>query len=176
MKAIGRAVLILGLGTGVAACDGEGPTGPEDFSEPGLVPEPAASVVQGPRPFQGHMEGVVVAGAPCSVDPPGISLTAIASGTATHLGAATVLQTSCVVVSVPTLLGPSYISFTSAKGDRLDGVLTDLTFTPVGFDMDFAVMGGTGRFDRAGGTFTADVTQSGLVGPSSVDLHGWIEY
>jgi hypothetical protein len=170
----------LGLATALAACltacDGPGATAPADapLRADGLV---LGSRVQGPRPLQGSLAGASVAGDPCSADPPGIIVTATARGVVTHLGATTLVLLTCVSVPDFYPLGPSTIYLTAANGDRIEGTVPPaISPTPVGFDFETEITGGTGRFARAGGHYTAHVVQAAPPEPFTLTLEGWIEY
>jgi hypothetical protein len=165
------------LAAGLAACEGTRPTAPSDTVAAGVDIGTLASRVQGPRPLKGSLSGAGgVPGGPCSVEPPGIMITATAQGQVTHLGATTLVLTACVSPEfLP--IGPFTVSLTAANGDRLDGMLTgDLVLTPIGFDMEIAITGGTGRFAYAAGQYTVHVEQSAPLQPFSATLEGWVEY
>lgn len=169
----------------LTGCDGYGPTAPAGPEPAGV--ESVAGVsgiqagalgarVQGPRPLRGSLDGAAVPGEPCSVNPPGLLITATAQGVVSHLGNTTLTQTACVSVSDFLPIGPSTAFLTAANGDRLDGTVIDVAFGPGGFDMQITIAGGTGRFARAGSEYDMHVVQSAPLQPFTGTLAGWVEY
>jgi len=161
----------------LTACYGVGPTAPAEgaFSESdvGIL----ADRIQGPRPLIGSLAGASVAGDPCSAEPPGIMVTATAEGVVSHLGATTLVLLTCVSVPDFFPLGPSTIYLTAANGDRLDGTVPPvLVPTPVGFNFETEITGGTGRFAQAAGQYTSYVVTPSPAEPFTLTLEGWVEY
>lgn len=182
MDGIGRATGIAvatALAPWLTTCGEGGPTGPSDVEAvriAGIAEATPAGVVRGPRPLRGSLNGIAEAGDPCSVDPPGITITATGEGVISHLGTTTLVQTACVSVAEFLPLGPSVATLTAANGDRLDGLVTGLTFGATGFVMEITVSGGTGRFTQAEGEYDVDVVQSAPLQPFVATLSGWLAY
>lgn len=169
--------LVPALAVCLAACDGSRVTAPADTAIRSVDTDVHAARVQGPRPLRGSLAGTSVTGDPCSVEPPGVTVIATADGVVTHLGATTLVLITCVSVPDFYPLAPSTIYLTAGNGDRLDGAVPPvLVPTPVGFDFETEITGGTGRFADAGGHYTAHVMQSAPPEPFTLTLEGWVEY
>lgn len=151
--------------------DVTGIRGPETPQTPESVARNATA-----RPLRGRIEGAAVAGAPCSIDPAGVMITATGEGWISHFGTTTLLQTACVAVADFTPIGPSGASLTAANGDRLDGALVGLTGRPDGFEMQVVITGGTGRFAHATGAYSVEVVQAAPLQPFSASINGFVRY
>ena len=176
MTRIARLALAVVLTAPLTACDGDGPAAPRDPGVAGGEPGALASRIQGPRPLRGSLNGTSEPGDPCSVDPPGILVTATGRGIVSHFGATTLVLTSCVSALDFLPLGPTTVLLTAANGDRLDGTVTAVMFGSDGFDLEIAITGGSGRLVQARGEYTVEVVQSAPLQPWSATLEGWIEY
>ena len=111
-----------------------------------------------PVPFKGRSSGTVTA---VGCDPPaaGIACTHVeGGGEATHLGHFTLTAEAVVYVSLPGAPAAGSWTLTAANGDQLS-----VTFVATGIDSthgrgDFTIVGGTGRFQGATGSYTQLIT------------------
>ena len=114
-----------------------------------VSPTPAAATV----PFKGTLEGSQTT---TLLEPPLAFSVVSATGTATHLGRFTVEIPH--TVNFATRTGEGTYTLTAAPGDTLTARFTGTadTSTPIFAIVEHAtITGGTGRFARAAGTFTA---------------------
>ena len=153
MRPIVTRPIILAVSALAAACSDQGPT--SLTSPPGAVPVPARAKSQlgAPVPFRGSYtaadRGVVA--------PPNLLLQGTGEGNATHLGRFTF--TSSDVVDLMTATGTGTVTFTAANGDQLFTTTAggEDGFTPPNVShvtVIATIVGGTGRFAVATGTFT----------------------
>lgn len=108
----------------------------------------------GERPFKvKKLEGTYALGgnATCA------TLTAIGEGTVSHLGKSAILEEWCFNPLVENDLGTRTITFTAANGDELYGDIKTIEWEGLTFMEEVQIMGGTGRFENATGTFTETV-------------------
>jgi hypothetical protein len=138
---------------------------------------PVAARSDTERPFKGTAAGygMVQPDGSCPVLPDGAKLRSVfaATGQATHLGKFELDYYNC------TPLG-SYIegvemTFLAANGDKIFATYEAYDVPPAGLDptlleitYDFAIIGGTGRFDGAtgGGQMMAAIEFQGILGPN----------
>jgi len=126
----------------------------------------APAMAAGPQvPFKGKSSGVVVTTGfenPCvSVNlhgNPCVTTHVVGEGGATHLGHFTLTAEAVVDVSLPGAPAAGSWTLTAANGDQLF-----VTFVAIGIDAthghgDFTIVGGTGRFQGASGSYTQLIT------------------
>jgi hypothetical protein len=129
------------------------------------IPAPAAVTVPITVKYAGTFEVTPEDPSPCE----GVLLTDTLTGTGSHLGLFTATYPHCVNFAAGTFSGTA--TFTASNGDRLfvllGGAADDLTCLATGLcDVSFTgtIIGGTGRFEGAGGTLagtgTADLNAS----------------
>jgi hypothetical protein len=124
-------------------------------------------------PFKGRFAGdVTVTGAP-----PILSADVEGGGTATHLGRITVDIPHCVDVRTRTAAG--YYEFTAANGDTVYAKFTG-TATPTAtpgvlyIEETATILGGTGRFAGATGSFTSERLYDTVAGTTIGSFKGTI--
>jgi hypothetical protein len=154
------------------ACDGSRvPTAPVQSGEEVVGRSSAARLV----PFKGTFSaiGTAAPGDRC----PALTVHIEGTGTATHLGSLTTVQSHCV--EPPSLAFTNgEFTLTAANGDQLFGTYEGefLPLEPPVFTLDgrFTFTGGTGRFDGATGGGDASGTQDLATGAATVVLEGSI--
>ena len=110
-------------------------------------------------------------------NPPSMSVTAIGSGSASHLGQYKISYE--VEVNLETLAGVGSAQLVAANGDVLYANLLGQA-TPTGttdvFNVveEFTITGGTGRFANASGSFTLDRVVNITTGVTSGTMNGTI--
>ena len=127
-----------------------------------------------PVPFKGSLEGVV---SHTPVDAQTDSVLVEATGAATLLGQFAVSVPH--LVDLPTRTAAGYYEFTAANGDKVyaefTGVAT-LTATPgvLAIRETATIIGGTGRFAGASGSFTAERLYDRVAGTTVGSFDGTI--
>jgi hypothetical protein len=106
-------------------------------------------------PFKGRSSGVVTV---TDVSYPFVTTHVVGEGEATHLGHFTLTAEAVVDVSLPGAPAAGSWTLTAANGDQLF-----VTFVAIGIDPthghgDFTIVGGTGRFQGATGSYTQLIT------------------
>lgn len=126
-------------------------------------------------PFQGSLSGTV---AVTPLEPPIASVVIEGSGVATLLGRYTVEMPHLVDQATRTGTG-TYI-FTAANGDTLtadfSGQATLVAPGVLTVAESAVITGGTGRFEGATGSFTADRTFFAATLTTTGTFHGWISH
>jgi hypothetical protein len=142
--------IILAVCVFAAACSGQDLGSPASPTTALVAPGQTAAQSGTQVPFRGSLttfENVVI-------DPPNLLSDGTAQGIATHIGRFTA---TFAVVVVPPGTGTGTITFTAANGDQLSA-----TFTGQGVEIEpgvagltevATIVGGTGRFAPATGTF-----------------------
>ena len=99
-----------------------------------------------------------------SIDCGAFNLSAEGEGIVSHLGPSTILEEWCWDPTMPIVVGERYNTFTAANGDELWGEIQSIEYPePGNSDLFVEVVnfiGGTGRFEDAGGTITQTVVTS----------------
>ena len=143
----------------------------------------SAAAANHARPFLGITIGQDSAGAPLC---PGASLQYLSSGTGqvAHLGRVTFEVSHCTwfdPVSMSGTFGPGTITFTAANGDRL--ILADsgkFAFNADAslsiIDLHWSAIGGTGRFESAGGAGGGAGFSDLIGGTTTMAFWGSISY
>ena len=85
------------------------------------------------------------------------TLDANGEGILKYLGRYTLLEEWCFDPSVENDLGTRTITFTAANGNELHGDIKTIEWKGLTFMEEVQIMGGTGRFENATGTFTETV-------------------
>jgi hypothetical protein len=159
--------LLLAIGVLSAGCS-QLPTSPTAPSGAAMADEATAAKGGSDLPFRGSFEGTEND----QVVPPNLLVNGTATGTATHLGRYE--ATFSVVVTLATSSSTGSITLVAANGDELAGTLTGqgTTIAPnvAHIIENVSIIGGTGRFAGATGTFTIDRTLDQLTGLSSGSL------
>ena len=145
--------ILMGACTLTAACGGEGVQSPTS-------PPKAISVLtraQGKSDAQFPFRGSFTLRSNGVVTPPTLQVTGSGEGTATALGRFSLATTT--VVDLATSQGTGTFTFTAANGDQLFTTTTggESAFVPpnISYVTQVAtIVGGTGRFAGASGTFT----------------------
>jgi len=106
-------------------------------------------------PFKGRSSGVVTV---TNIAYPFVTTRVVGEGEATHLGHFTLTAEAVVDVSLPGAPAAGSWTLIAANGDQLS-----VTFVAIGIDPthghgDFTVVGGTGRFQGATGSYTQLIT------------------
>jgi hypothetical protein len=114
-------------------------------------------------PFKGHSSGTVTV---TDVSYPLVTTHVVGEGEATHLGHFTLTAEAVVDVSLPGGPAAGSWTLTAANGDQLF-----VTFVATGIDPthghgDFTIVGGTGRFQGATGSYTQLITFASPPGSS----------
>ena len=123
-------------------------------TSPTAVPGGSLSLSAQPTPFKGQLEGTATV---TPLTPPMASVVITASGNATKLGEFT-LQVPHLV-NFATRIGIGTYTFTAANGDTLTANFTgQAQGTPPNLSIveHATITGGTGRFEGATGSFTAE--------------------
>jgi hypothetical protein len=164
-------LMILGVCLFAAACGGRqalnSPTSPTGTTTVAPVQAPAvrsAAPMQALRmpslPFRGSFKGEITGTLNCppTCPPTIVTVTATLAGTATHLGQFTATRVDVADLGGTTATGT--FNLTAANGDQLFSTTSGgLEGPPHQIVMTATIVGGTGRFVHAGGTFTARLTQ-----------------
>jgi hypothetical protein len=135
----------------------------------------AGAVAAGEQvPFKGSLSGNVTH---TPVDARTDSVLIDASGTATHLGQFEVLVPH--LVDLPTRTGAGYYEFTAANGDTVYAEFTglaSLTATPgvIYIEETATIVGGTGRFAGATGSFVVERLYDRIAGTTFGSFEGTI--
>ncbi|MEO8259993.1 MAG: hypothetical protein ABI868_21790 [Acidobacteriota bacterium] len=164
--------IILGVCLCTAACGGQGlnsPTSPTSAavansptSSPSATVAPVQTQAKGATqlPFNGSftLETSAVVNCPPTCPPTTLRITGTEEGHATHLGRFT--AESLDVVDIVTTRSTGTFNFTAANGDQLFTTTVgreDQFIPPNSSHVSFVatIVGGTGRFVAASGTFTA---------------------
>ena len=155
-----------------AACSGHqalnSPTLPTGTTAVAPVQAPAlrsAASVQAQSiaslPFRGSFTGKTTGTLNCppTCPPTIVTIRGTLAGTATHLGRFT--ATSVDVVDIAAATGTGTFNLTAANGDQLFSTTTGGQEGPPNgpIVLTATIVGGTGRFDHASGTFTLRLTQ-----------------
>jgi hypothetical protein len=126
------------------------------------------------RPLKLEGQAVIVAG------DPGELQTTAGSGKGSHLGKVT---SSGDVTFGPSSLGPTFVLgtgsqvFTAANGDQLFTSFSgDLNLDTLTATVPFLITGGTGRFQGASGSFTAEIGADSSLTSFTFDASGNITY
>jgi hypothetical protein len=155
-------------------CDRSGaPTAPYASADPVDGRSPAAALV----PFKGRFTATGTAADIPDDRCPALTIQIQGTGTATHLGSLTTVQSHCVAP-------PSFdftdglFTLTAANGDQLSGTYEG-EFLPLdpplaAIDGEFTFTGGTGRFIGATGGGDASGVQNLATGDATVVLEGTI--
>jgi hypothetical protein len=156
------------------ACDGSRvPTAPGQLGEEIVGRSSAASLV----PFKGTFSAIGTAADVPGDRCPALTVHIEGTGTATHLGSLTTVQSHCVEPSSFAFTNGQF-TITAANGDQLFGIYQGefLPLEPPVFTLDgrFTFTGGTGRFDGATGGGDASGTQDLATGAATVVLEGSI--
>jgi hypothetical protein len=128
-----------------------------------LVTVLAALALSGPAtageqvPFKGRSSGVVTV---VGFDPvAGIAFTRVeGEGVATHLGRFTLTAVATVAVNLPGGPAAGSWTLTAANGDQLFATFVAFGIDPTHGIGDFTIVGGTGRFQGATGSYTQFIT------------------
>ena len=132
---------------------------------------PAAAQEQ--VPFKGSLAGVDIT---LAVNPPFMSARVTATGNATQLGKFTYIE--LVTVNTMTRIGTGTFLFTAANGDTVFGPISGkATFTPpnvLTILENAMIMGGTGRFAGATGSFTLTRLKNTVTGVTAGSFTGTI--
>lgn len=136
-----------------------------------LATAPTAAAGQGgsDRPFRGTLGGEVNFHYDWSDPVCPVTTATDATGTVSHLGAVTTHWTHCPPVVLPGYTD-GHALFVAANGDRLYGAYEDADG-----DSPFTIeiVGGTGRFDGAQGTFTLWFEAAGAWGEDDLPVNPW---
>jgi hypothetical protein len=122
-----------------------------------LITAMAALALSGPArageqvPFKGRTSGVVTV---TDVSFPFVTATVVGEGVATHLGRFTLTAQSVVDVSLPGAPAAGSWTLTAANGDQLFVTFVAVGIAPNVGRGDFTIVGGTGRFEGATGSYT----------------------
>jgi len=139
----------------------------------GMFPEVSQAKGKKDVPFKGTMQAVES----YDVQFPTLFVTGSGSGNATHLGRYTVTYES--EVFIPTLMGSGSAHFIAANGDRLVTEVVGQANPTENPDVlsiveSYTIVGGTGRFDGAGGEFTVERLLNAVTGITKGRLRGTI--
>jgi hypothetical protein len=155
-------------------CDRSGaPTAPGASAEPVDGRSPAASLV----PFKGTFTATGTAADIPGDRCPALTIQIQGTGTATHLGRLTTVQSHCVTPPSFDFTNGQF-TLTAANGDQLFGTYEG-EFLPLdpplaAIDGELTFTGGTGRFVGATGTGDASGVQNLATGDATVVLEGTI--
>ncbi len=149
-----RFLVLGGVLVMLGGCSDRGPTAPAADANP-----PTISASGGPveLPLRGSFTTLTSG----EIVPPTLTVTGTAEGTATHLGRFT--ATSVDVVDLASATSTGTFNFTAANGDQLFTTTAggQDEFTPPNVShvtLVATIVGGTGRFAAATGTFTMQQT------------------
>jgi hypothetical protein len=138
---------------------------------PVSAPAIAQQVSQNEVPFKGDYEGLVT----IHVDSPNPYMwwTMSGSGNATKLGRFTVQVTSRLSLG-PGLINAGYYTFTAANGDTLNAFFGQVGTDPPSTIESASILGGSGRFAGAAGTFTITRVYDPTTGTTAGSFEGTI--
>jgi hypothetical protein len=158
----------------VVGCDRSGvPTAPGASAEPVDGRSPAATLV----PFKGTFTATGAAADIPGDRCPALTIQIQGTGTATHLGSLTTVQSHCVAPPSFDFTNGEF-TLTAANGDQLSGTYEGefLLLDPplAAIDGEFTFTGGTGRFIGATGGGDASGIQNLATGDATVVLEGRI--
>jgi hypothetical protein len=158
MRPIVMRPLILAASMLAAACSDYGSGSPTSPTSAALLPLPAQTQQSA---TQLPLHGSFTAADRSTGTPPTLQLQGTGEGNATHLGRITL--TTAEVVSLVTATGTGTFNLTAANGDRLFATTAggEDRFTPPNVShvtLVATIVGGTGRFASAAGTFTMERT------------------
>lgn len=122
-------------------------------------------------PFKGDFEGLVT----IHVDSPNPYMwwTMSGSGNATQLGRFTVHVTSRLSLG-PGLINAGHYRFTAANGDTLNAFFGQVDTDPPATIESASILGGSGRFAGASGTFTITRVYDPIAGTTAASFEGSI--
>ena len=160
MRRISMRPILLSVCSLTAACGGEGVQSPTSPSKAISVPTRAQGKSDAEFPFRGSF----TTQSSSIVTPPTLRVTGTGEGTATALGRFSLAVTG--VVDLATARGTGTFDFTAANGDQLftTAIGSEDAFVPpnISYVTQVAtIVGGTGRFAEASGTFT--IRQVGVI-------------
>ena len=155
MRPIVMRPMILAVSVLAAACSDQTSTSPTSPTIAALAQAPSRNATQLP------LRGSFTAADRSTVAPPTLQLQGTGEGNATHLGRFSVTMSE--VVSMITATGTGTFDLTAANGDRLFVTTAggEDAFTPPNVShvtLVATIVGGTGRFAAATGTFTVERT------------------
>ena len=108
-----------------------------------------------PVPFKGRSSGAVTV---TDVSYPFVTTRVVGEGEATHLGHFTLTAEAVVDVSLPGAPATGRWTLTAANGDQLFATFVAYGIDPTHGHGDFTIVGGTGRFQGATGSYTQLIT------------------
>ncbi len=114
-------------------------------------------------PFKGRSSGVVTV---TNVSYPFVTTRVVGEGEATHLGHFTLTAEAVVDVSLPGGPAAGSWTLTAANGDQLYVTFVAYGIDPTHGHGDFTIVGGTGRFQGATGSYTQLITFATAPGSS----------
>jgi hypothetical protein len=155
-------------------CDQSGgPTAPTASAQPVDGGSPAARLVPFKSTFNATGGAADIPGDRC----PALTIQIQGTGTATHLGNLTTVQSHCVAPPSFAFTNGEF-TFTAANGDQLfgtyEGELLPLDPPLAAVDGEFTFTGGTGRFVGTTGSGDASGVQNLATGDATVVLEGTI--
>jgi hypothetical protein len=163
----------------VTGCSGPllSPAGPDSTQSISAVSTPGGQAAASPLaasavPFTGRLEGIVTI---TPLEPPLAFVLIDGGGQATRLGRFTMSMPH--VVNFATAMGEGTIELTAANGDILRASFTGQadTTTPVFAIVESAtIVGGTGRFGGATGSFTMERLFDSIAGTTTGSFEGTI--
>jgi len=106
-------------------------------------------------PFKGRSSGTVTV---TDVSYPFVTTHVVGEGEATHLGHFTLTAEAVVDVSLPGAPAAGSWTLTAANGDQLSVTFVAHGIDPTHGHGDFTIVGGTGRFEGATGSYTQLIT------------------
>jgi hypothetical protein len=167
-NAVGGALFAVLL---LAGCQDAGPMAPMPDDASLAIVNKAAPV----RPFTASFAGTSSHGDPCGEN--SSMLFVEGQGNATHLGLTTLDLTACWDWSTFSPMGPVAATFTAANGDEVWMTAGDFAVDPETGVMTsvYFVVGGTGRFQSAGG----ELDVRGQLFPDLTwvsEVIGWMAY
>jgi hypothetical protein len=149
MRPIVMRPIILAVSVLAAACSDQVSTSPISPTSPVLAHSRNATQLPFSGTFTAADQGVVV--------PPNLLVQGTGEGTATHLGRFTMTYAAVADLATPTATGS--FDFVAANGDQLHTTFVGVAAvnpdpTVVSFTEVLTIVGGSGRFAGATGTFT----------------------
>ncbi len=149
MRPIVMRPIILAVSVLAAACSDQVSTSPTSPTSPALAHSHNATQLPFSGAFTAADQGVVV--------PPNLLVQGTGVGTATHLGRFTMTYAAVADLATPTATGT--YDFVAANGDQLHTTFVGVATvsqdpTVVSFTEVLTIVGGSGRFAGATGTFT----------------------
>jgi hypothetical protein len=156
-----------------AGCQDAGPMAPSPDDASLAIVDKAAPV----RPFKASFTGTSSHGDPCGDDPWFVTLSVVGQGNATHLGRTRLDLTACWDWSTFSPAGAVAAKSTAANGDEVWMTAGDFAVDPETGVMTsvYFVVGGTGRFQSAGG----ELDVRGQLFPDLTwvsEVIGWMAY